>query len=137
MPRVPKFIPYKGGVGGAFIDPIARLSQLSQQYAASPAFWGTGTATGLGRGDSLGWRQMLDDEQEYMQLSNLVQGKKAPTIEYGGTIGSPLMDEEINPMATGERNPLSGGVYKGRAVGAKGTHGRLKALQALDKQAGY
>ena len=124
----------------AAVDPTERLAQLTSQYAASPAFMGTGTATGLGRHDERGYRQMLEDSLDVERQFARLEGKQQPNVRFGGVMPS----AEGQDVATGEFNPLSGGSFGGEMLPASVSHGVFKqAVAAMgsrrspDMGAGY
>jgi len=66
--------------GTSFVDPRARFQALQQLYQAYPGRRSGGSGlTGLASNDSTGWRDMLNEQQEYQSLQNYMGGK-SPTM---------------------------------------------------------
>jgi hypothetical protein len=66
---------FRPDTGTSMIDPVARLADLSSQMQIHPgrAPGGSGE-TGVGRWDANGYRQMLQDRQEYLALQDYMGG---------------------------------------------------------------
>lgn len=109
-------------------DPAKRLAELSDQYANSPAFWTGNGKTGLTSWDRNGYQQYLKDQMEYKTLSNRIQGQADPDVQYGGSIGSPLMDDPATGQNNSDAFGLPAGVSGGMLAGIR---------QAATKRKGY
>lgn len=68
-----------------FYNPAERYLSLEQGMEINPGRRPNGTGTtGLMSGDSRGYTNMLQQQQEYLRLQALINGSKAPEVERGG-----------------------------------------------------
>jgi len=114
------------GVGGMWIDPKQRLAELNQLYSQYPGRRPGGSGpTGIKSGflqGSKDWKDMLQEQQEYLRLSS---GQR-PDVRLGGDLGS----TRTLDTATGENMALDVNPYE-KSLGS-----RQQALAALRKAAG-
>lgn len=98
-PPTSKFDPRAVSSPTGYVDPYARAQQLESDFERDPGRrpGGSGT-TGLGRHDEFGYRKMLEDQQDYLQLRALL-GDREPEfgVRYGGTMPSPRMTPGTDP----------------------------------------
>lgn len=100
-----------------YINPAARLAELSNQWAMNPgrAPGGSGS-TGLLSNDAAGWRQMLADQREYAALQDIQRGGTGQqTTRYAGSaadpysVGQASLGSGFSP-ATGQNNAAAFGL---------------------------